>query len=614
MTTDRTLPAEMLGPAERLINHMVSHVGHLNHGRPGLLQQQGTSLVWSYAQLKQEGTDRVLYEVPPRPAGTRAKAVKIRRGVVGPDGEVRNGAVKVGRYAPPGLVPEVAVSTYRVIADVFRMDNELVARWASHQAKEASKDAKVILAAFLLVQNRFGERIKDGDGFLLDDDYRSVGEALLFDLDPKQMLRVFEVLKQPGVAQINRELGFTASARNEALGRFPEAVRKYLAHLEANPRALAGMTKAGWRQQLMKLARIVGFKPETDVFFSQLRWKQKQSEDGHRSKLIGSVVKAAETWAGLTEQQICERIEKTHPAWRQIVSMVPADVGITPAIAVCAVSSGCLSGKGLIIATPTLEELGVLNHPAVKSRWEAAAKAADDTRAANVAKLVRTKEAKEALAATADQGLANAVAPVMRDMDVWVIIDASGSMQQSIERAKALVTRIAPAFPMAQLKVATFNTVGRELELKSASAAAVAQAFRGVSAGGGTKHSTALRTLAKHAKPDHDLLIIWVGDEEESGSFAADMRQLHLSPVAFGLLRIASETTRTTNKIVRESANQLGIPCFEIVETMFRDPDGIPKVLRNMISATPIQSVTSKRVSLVEKIMQTPLLQKPNWA
>jgi hypothetical protein len=70
--------------------------------------------------------------------------------------------------------------------------------------------------------------------------------------------------------------------------------------------------------------------------------------------------------------------------------------------------------------------------------------------------------------------------------------------------------------------------------------------------------------------------------------------------------------------IIQESAAKLGIPCFRIEEGIFADPYAVPRTIRNLIAATPVGKIVGptpvKRVSLIQTILDTPLLQKPVWA
>ena len=73
---------------------------------------------------------------------------------------------------------EVAQWMYSQVAEVWKMDNEFAARWASYQFGQEIRDMKVILAAFMLVQSRKGEpSTTNGKLEFYDDDYRDIGEA-----------------------------------------------------------------------------------------------------------------------------------------------------------------------------------------------------------------------------------------------------------------------------------------------------------------------------------------------------------------------------------------------------------------------------------------------------
>ena len=56
-----------------------------------------------------------------------------------------------------------------------------------------------------------------------------------------------------------------------------------------------------------------------------------------------------------------------------------------------------------------------------------------------------------------------------------------------------------------------------------------------------------------------------------------------------------------------------------IDEKTFADPYAIPRIVRALIAATPVGKPTKgkarvARITLVDQIMTTPLLQKPAWA
>jgi len=629
MTTD----ANTLGPAEHIIQAILSHNDHMVHNRPGIVVEDGRSTVgvrWDPVTHKVEDGDKVVYKL----VKNGSKSTRVKLGNLLEDNRVQNGRL-VGHYRPAGLFPEVATWLYSQVAEVWKLDNEFAARWASFAFTEEHRDLKVVLAAFMLVQSRKGDPvIEGGETLFADDDFRNVGEAMMLirkekmDLNPKLLLRIHDLLSLESIAKINRDLGFGRSTRRPFLGRWPKAVEKWLRYREENPKMLEGLVKAGFRTTVMELARRIGYKPLTPKFFELLRWKQKQSDDGRRTLAIGAEVKAAETWDGLNEMQICEKIVAEKPNWKRIVGLLPSSVGVTRAIVSATIEAGALSDKDLVILTPTLEDLGLLQVQDVRERWEAAIKAADDMRAANIARNVKSSEVKEKLNEAADTAMQKAVEEVTRDMDVYVFIDISASMQGAIEAAKSYISKFLQGFKLDQLHVATFNTTGRPVEIKHASAAGVTNAFRGIRAGGGTSHASGIRCLSSEKpKAGNDVLFLFVGDEEEHGNFAAEVQASGLNPMAFGFVKTTAtdgsagwrQRQGYQTSCIRDTAAQLGIPCFMIEEETFEDPYAIPRTIRNLVAATPVGQAAPgraapKRVSLVDRILKTEVLQKPTWA
>jgi hypothetical protein len=613
---------EALGPAERVLQTLLTWTDHLVHHRPGLVTQDRalpTGIRWVPVTSATEGADTVVYQLV-----QQGKArTKVRLGVRSADGTVRDGRKLAGVYRAPGLAPEVAGYLYRQVADVWKLDQEFAARWGSWAFGQENRDLKVVLAAFLLVQSRSGEPVRGEDGGVLffDDDHRDVGEAMCLlvkgdkkDLNPKLLLRVGEVLEQPPVAAINRELGFGKSLRAPALGRWPKAVEKWLRYRERNPRMLQGLVKAGFRTTVIELARKVGYKPESEQFFQVLRWKQKQAKDGRRGVAIGMELRAAESWAGLTETEICERIVATKPDLKRLVGLLPKEPGLTAAIVAAAIEAGSLSDTDLLLYTPTLEELGLLEVPALRARWEAATKRTENQRASNVAARVRSESTAAVLRDAADNAVKTALSEVTKDLRVYVMVDKSGSMEGAIERAKVYLARFLQGFPLERLHVAVFNTVGAEVTIKHASAAGVEHAFKGHTAGGGTVYGAGVRAL-QHLKPKsgEDVLFLFVGDQADGrGSFVQPVRDSGLNPLAFGLLEVVG-SWGTKGTAVEETAKQLGIPCFRIDEGMFGDTYAVTRVLRDLVAATPVGQ-RAVGPSLVEVILGAPLLQKPAWA
>jgi hypothetical protein len=613
---------EQFGPAETLLQSLLTHTDHLYHNRPGMVTVDARHKIgvrWEPVTHKVEDGNKVVYRITK--VGRKSTRTKVGTLRATDNAIVENGRV-IAHYRSAGIFPEVAKWMYSQVAEVWQMDNEFAARWASFSFMQEHRDLKVVLASFMLCQSRKGSPEREGGEILFyDEDYRNVGEAMILlraekrDFNPKMLLRVHDVLTQDGVAAINRELGFGLSVRKPFLGRWSKGVDKWLRFREQNPRLLGGLVKSGFRTSVIKLAQLIGYKPDSEKFFETLRWKQAQSKDGRRKIALNMKVKKAESWKGYSEAKICKTIVKTKPSYKIITSRVPVEVGITRAVMAAAIEAGCLSNKDLIIATPTIEELGLLKVQDIKERWEQAVRAAEDQRAANIARNVRSKEAKETLEDGADKAIQKVVEEATKNLRVYFIVDISGSMRNAIEQAKTYLEKFLQAFPLDRLHVSVFNTIGREVKIKHASAAGVKAAFRGYAAGGGTAYGQGVLALSQY-KPaeDEDALFIFVGDEGAS-DFHAKVRQSGLNPMAFGLLKVGNSMRHA----VTNTASNLGIPCFEIDAATFEDPYSIPRTIRALVASTPVGAVAkgrtyAPRVTLVEQILKTELLQKPTWA
>lgn len=630
---------EALGPAERVIQTLTTMTDHMVHNRPGLVETSPGQIGarWSPCTWKQEKEGKVIYIVSKVPAGKgKTKQVLTRAGVLTDHDRVVEEGVDMGEYRKPNdrkkLFPEIAVFLYRQIADIYKMDNEFTAHWASYAFAQDNRDLKVILAAFMLVQNRAGEPvIEDGKVLFADDDFRAVGEAMFLikgrghrQMEPKLIKRCGDVLRLPGIAQINREMGFGRSARNAAMGRYNKAVTKWLRYREQNPRILQGLVKGGMGGIVKALARRVHYKPMTEAFFEALSWNQKVRH-GHRTIAIGKTFDGVVPFDGLDEATICQRIMTEKIGYKRVVGLIPKGQEMTAAIMAACIEAGSLSDKDLIILTPTLEALGLLKIEPFLSRWKAATQKAEDQRAANIARNVTSKEAREGLEAATDTANVKAFAEVTKGLRVYCMVDKSASMEGALELAQDYLGKFLGGFPLDKLHVSVFNSQGTEITIKVPKRAAVAHAFKGHGAGGGTRYQAGLAAIQQHRPAaDEDVLFIFVGDQAgESGlQLAQYIERTGLKPVAFGFLRCLSPNPRwKEGDTVLMAARHLGIPCFDIDVGMFTadDPYAITRILRDMIAATPVVKagaprVAVKRVTLTEQILNTPLLQRPVWA
>ncbi|MCA9611108.1 MAG: VWA domain-containing protein, partial [Myxococcales bacterium] len=358
----------------------------------------------------------------------------------------------------------------------------------------------------------------------------------------------------------------------------------------------------------------VGYKPLTPRFFELLRWKQTQATDGRRAIAIGAEVTAVETLAGLGEASICAWIVAERPSFKRLVGMLPAEVGLTRAIVAASVEAGVISDTELVILTPTLEDLGLLGPGPIAERWRAATDRVENQRAAHIATRVRSKETAERLEAAADAALAKAVATESRDLRVYVAVDISGSMSGAIEKAKGYLAQFLQGFALPRLHVCVFDTKARPVTIRHASARGVEHAFAGFIAGGGTNHAAAFTDVFRHHPPaaGEDALVLFVGDQQESGSFEKAVADAGIHPVAFGFLNVPG-VCGVGYQAVERTAAALDVPCFPIDEGMFGDAYAVTRTLRHLIASTPVRAGV-KRETLFDAIAKTPLLEKPVWA
>lgn len=571
------LPREQLGPAERLLDLVLNSSAHLWHNRPG------TNVNGTWAPLKGKGA--------------------------------KNGGTRVGA----GLFVPAAEALYSRLIEIYQLNVELMARFASYALTQTDwRDLKVACAALMLVQTRSGQPIHEDDGSVAfyDDDFRTIGEAMILHyqrksprmLTPKGVLRVAELLEAPEIALLNRAAGFgDPAARKAPLGRWPKAAARYLEAREKNPALLEGLVRAGYKETIKKLARKAGYKPESERFFAILGWKQKQAKGGHRTLgLDGLVLEKQERFDGLGEAEICEAIESQRLSYKEVVGRLPKDIGLTPAIMVALLPS--LSDRDLRTLTPTLEELGLMADPEIRARWEKALETATDQRALNVAKNVQSAEIREKLEEAAGHAVRQAVESADVDVRVMFLIDRSGSMQGAIEQSKEALAKILVGFPAEKVHIASFDTVGTVHRPKAPTKAGVEHMLASISASGGTIYGAAVRALHREGvrvPTSAKLVVICVGDEagETGRDFAQCFAQCGYTPSAIALMVNVAHSRGNT---VRGAAEHLDLPYSEVTIDQFEDPYQVPRVLRALVDAPRVPG--ARQWGLVEKVMSTPLL------
>ena len=587
-TAKPLLPEAQLGPAEKLLDLVLSSSAHLWHNRPGL----EVGGVWQPKPKKGQ------------PVPKNAREVK------------------------PGLHVSAAVRLYERLLEIHELNTDLLAHFASYALKETDwRDLKVACAALMLVQNKSGQPVKEDDGEVAfyDDDLRALGEAMLLFYEkksarmmtPKAVLRVAQLLETEEIARLNRKAGFgDPASKKPPLGRWKRAAQKWLAAREKNPALLQGLVKAGFKETIKAIARKCGYKPESQAFFEVLGWKQSQAKAGHRTVGLGTLtLQKQERFDGLSEAEICEAIVEQGLKYKDVVGRLPKDVGLTPAIMAAVLPT--LSDKDLRIMTPTLEELGLMADPEVRARWEKAIETATDQRALNIAKNVRSKEVREKLEQAADVAAQKAVKEATKDVDVRVmfLIDKSGSMQGAIEQSKEALSKILAGFPADKLHIATFDTMGTVLVPKAATRAGVQHMLKGIKADGGTVHGAGVRAIHRAGATfpaEARLIVIVVGDEagEAGDQLARAFNECGYRPSALAMLVSVSGQYGARGNTVRSCSAFMKVPFSEVDVAHFEDPYQVTRVLKALLDA-PVAVGAAPQLGWVERVMKTKLLERP---
>jgi hypothetical protein len=298
-------------------------------------------------------------------------------------------------------------------------------------------------------------------------------------------------------------------------------------------------------------------------------------------------------------------------AYKDVVGRLPQDVGLTPAIMAALIPS--LSDRDLRMLTPTLEELGLMTEPEIRARWEKAIAAATDQRSLAIARNVRSAELRSKLEEASDNAARRAVAEAsaQQPIEVFFLIDKSGSMEGAIDKSKEALSNILAGFT--HVHAACFDTMGTVLRPKAPTRAAVTHMLSGLKAGGGTVHGAALRALflaGARVRPESKLIVIVVGDEagENGDELARAFKDYGFMPAALAIFVNVASTRGST---VRSCARALGVPFSEVQIDQFADPYQVPRVLRALLEAPALGPTAAAHVGWLESVLSTPILALP---
>lgn len=228
--------------------------------------------------------------------------------------------------------------------------------------KSDSKDLKVILAYVNSLSDADGQPFDPNDPEICKPNFRQVSYALMQELDPKLMTRLYNIAglfvgKNGKLYNDKRDINGTSAVHITRGLR--KASQKYLRFRELSPKAMNGVVRSGLRNTVANLYRLAHINPLTETA-KKLRWVQK---DGSVTK--SHFGESMFDFTGLKDVEIAKRIvdEKLSP-----MTALGAIEKVTPVIAVALLQVA--TGDQVVILTGLLEDQGLLSDKKVQKVYE----------------------------------------------------------------------------------------------------------------------------------------------------------------------------------------------------------------------------------------------------
>jgi hypothetical protein len=302
----------------------------------------------------------------------------------------------------------------------------------------------------------------------------------------------------------------------------PQAARR--------PRARVAFAPASWRSRAKSASsrRTKSFFRDPALEAEASSRRPPQYRGGRRRR------RERNSWERcLSEAEICEAIISERPSYKVLTGRLPSDIGLTPAIMAAAIEAECLTRPGP--DHHDADDRGA--RPARRSqdvheRWKAATDRAENQRAENIAKNVRSKVGQRGARSRRSTKLPpKPPRSSTRDLRVYVMVDKSGSMENALAQAKDYLSKFVGMFPLERLHVCVFNTIGREVQDRVCHAR---QRRAGLSrpsvraAEPPTQRACAAWSKNTRQGPDEDALFIFVGDQgDNSVDYLVDTIKRH---------------------------------------------------------------------------------------
>jgi hypothetical protein len=470
-------------------------------------------------------------------------------------------------------------------SELAEKDPLFLAHMTSYTFKKLdSKDLKVVSAFMNSLSDADGSPFSPGSEYKKPN-WRIISQAAFVELDPKLALRVLKLA--------NKKMAFGSKQNGTHFSKhLKTAAKKYLRYREANPKILEGIKKAGLGNTFKSIYRIARVAPSPEAC-KILRWKQKPGFPGTGVELNASKF----DFSNLTDIQIAEKIraEKLKP--QATLGALPDK--LSPVIA-AAILEQC-SGDQAVVLTSMFEEQGLLKHSEVKVLYEEKIKTAKQA-------LDRVERIKQELDEGTQKILKESKAQVRKEQvgdigKVYLHIDISGSMQQSIDIAKNKGAILAECVqnPQENFFWGVFNSQAWELKKPgNFTRDAFAAMLYGVRADGST-NCLALWKRARELNVDTDFFI--TDGQHTDGNLIAMLQRLKTEGFGYPKNVVIIKCGQYMTNL-EDAFKAVGIPVAVIDEKQLSE---------SALVTQAIKSAARGGVKLVDDILATPLLSLPRW-
>ena len=478
-----------------------------------------------------------------------------------------------------------------MFADIAVHDPLFMAHLTAWASNQDSKDLKVMAIYFNALNDANGTPFFKGST-KNKPNLREVSYTLLQTLDPHLVVRVLELCHKK--FEVKNTLNFS---RHFPTG-LKTAFHKYLLYREDNIDMLRGIKKAGLTQKMIQIYRFTRTSPSDDAA-SILRWKQKDRE---------IVMEDVPDFGNLSSVEIVKLLEDKKYSPTVALSVIPKEK-ITAKVATALL--GNCTGNQSIILYNWFARNGFLDVAAINKLFKEKVKTAT-TAVDRIDTLTKNADAgdKKEMAAIRSEKRKEA-AKTESLGKIYLHIDASQSMQQSIEFAKdrACVLAECVSDPANNFAWGLFGNRGIALQIPTGfTKEDFHQSLYGVTANMGMTDCIAQYGAARIFGADIDVYITDQG--HNVGTISKRIEEFHTrfpnvsKPRAALIIDFSGNRNAAIKNTLELELIRVGIPVAVI------QPDALKE---SALVANSIRAALVGETAIINEIMDTRLPNLPKW-